>query len=85
MSLGEGIITIESLNFSPEEIESARQMIVNGHPAVLLTVRPTSSVGQPDGILLLVWEQDDALFTLTTTELSPDELVRIAESVVPYR
>ena len=84
MSLGEGIITVESLDFSPEEIESARQMTVNGHPAVLLTVRPTSPAGQPDGILLLVWEQDDALFTLTTTELAPDELVRIAESVAPY-
>jgi hypothetical protein len=83
MSLGGGT-TIGSLNFSPEEIESARQMAVNSHPAVLLTVRPARSVGQPDRILHLVWEQDDTLFTLTTTELSPDELVRIAESVAPY-
>ncbi len=83
VSLGEGT-TIGSLNFSPEEIESARQVAVNNHPAVLLTVRPASSVGQPDRILHLVWEQDDALFTLTTTELSPGELVRIAESVAPY-
>jgi hypothetical protein len=84
MSLGGGA-TIGSLTFSPEGIESARQLTVNGHPAVLLTVRPASSGGQPGRILHLVWEQDDALFTLTTTELSPDELVRIAESVVPYR
>lgn len=80
MSLGEDA-TIESLNFSPEEIESARQVTVNGYPGVLLTVRPTSSVGQ---IMHLVWEQNDALFTLTTTELSPDELCRVAESVAPY-
>jgi hypothetical protein len=83
ISLGGGT-TIESLNFSPEEIESARQVTVNSHPAVLLTVRPARSAGQPDQILHLVWEQDDALFTLTTTELSPDELVRVAESVAPY-
>ena len=84
MSLGGGT-TIRSLTFSPKEIESARQVTVNNHPAVLLTVRSASSVGQPDRILHLVWEQDDALFTLTTTELSPDELVRVAESVAPYR
>jgi hypothetical protein len=84
MSLG-GDATIRSLTFSPEEIESARQMTVNSHPAVLLTVRPARSAGQPDRILHLVWEQDHALFTLTTTELSPGELVRIAESVAPYR
>lgn len=83
MSLGKGT-TIESLNFSPEEIESARQVTVNSHPAVLLTLRTASSVGQPDRILHLVWEQDGALFTLTTTELSPEELFRIAESVAPY-
>ena len=83
MSLGGGT-TIRSLNFSPEEIESARQVAVNSHPAVLLTVRPASSVGQPGRILHLVWEQGDGLFTLTTTELSPGELVRIAESVTPY-
>jgi hypothetical protein len=82
-SLGEGI-TIGSLNFSPEEVESAHQATVNSHPAVLLAVRPFSSVGQPGQILHLVWEQDDALFTLTTTELLPDELVRVAESVAPY-
>ena len=84
MSLGGGT-TIGSLNFSPEEIESARQVTVNSHPAVLLIVRSASSVGQTDRILHLVWEQDDALFTLTTTELSPSELVRVAESVAPYR
>ncbi|MFB0533764.1 MAG: hypothetical protein ACETWR_02160 [Anaerolineae bacterium] len=83
MSLGGGT-TIGSLTFSSEEIESARRVTVNSHPAVLLTVRPASSVGQPGRVLHLVWEQDGALFTLTTTELSPDELVRIAESVVPY-
>jgi hypothetical protein len=83
MSLG-GDTTIGSLTFSPEEIESARQVTVSSHPAVLLTVRSASSVGQPGRILHLVWEQDDALFTLTTTELSPDELDRVAESVAPY-
>jgi hypothetical protein len=83
MSLG-GDTTIGSLAFSPQEIESARQVTVNNHPAVLLTVRSASSVGQPGRILHLVWEQDDALFTLTTTELSPDELVGIAKSVEPY-
>ena len=83
MSLGGGT-TIGSLNFLPDEIESARQVTVSSHPAVLLTVRSASSVGQPGRILHLVWEQDDALFTLTTTELSPDELYRVAESVEPY-
>ena len=84
MSLGGGT-TIGSLTFSPEEIVSARQVTVNSHPAVLLTVRPASSAGQFDRILNLLWEQDDALFTLTTTELSADELFRVAESVAPYR
>jgi hypothetical protein len=83
MSLGGGA-TIGSLTFSPEEIESARQLTVNSHSALLLTVRPASSFGQPDRTLHLVWEQDNALFTLTTSELSPDELCRIAESVAPY-
>ena len=83
LSLGEGV-TIESLAFSPEEIESARQVTVNSHPAVLLTVRPASSVGQSGRALHLVWEQDDALFTLTSAELLPDELVRVAESIAPY-
>lgn len=82
MSLGGGT-AIGSLTFSPEEIESARQVSVNSHPAVLLTLRSASSVGQTDRILHLVWEQDDAVFTLTTTELSSDELFRIAESVGP--
>jgi hypothetical protein len=84
MSLSGGT-TISSLTFSPEEIASAREVTVNSHPAVLLTVRPASSVGPSDRILHLVWEQDDALFTLTTSELSPDELVCIAESVAPYQ
>jgi hypothetical protein len=84
MSLGGGT-TIGSLNFSPEEIESACQVTVSSHPAVLLTVLPASSDRQPDRVLHLVWEQGDALFTLTTTELSPEELVHIAESVGPYR
>jgi hypothetical protein len=83
MSLGGGT-TIGSLNFSPEEIESARQVTVNSYPAVLLTVRPARSAGQSDRILHLVWEQEDGLFTLTTTELSADELFRVAESIAPY-
>jgi len=57
---------------------------VNSRPAVLLIVRPAHSVGQSGRIYHLVWEQDDALFTLTSTELSSDELVHIAESVAPY-
>ena len=84
MSLGGGT-TIGSLTFSPEEVETVHQVAVNSRPAVLLIVRPAHSVGQSGRIYHLVWEQDDALFTLTTPELSSDELVRIAESVAPYR
>jgi len=83
MSLGGGT-TIGSLTFSPEEVETVHQVAVNSRPAVLLIVRPAHSVGQSGRIYHLVWEQDDALFTLTTPELSPDELVHIAESVAPY-
>lgn len=72
--------TIRALTYPPEEFESVREVSVGGHPAVLF-----GRGVMPDRVLHLVWEAEDAVFTLTATELSPDELVRIAESVAPYQ
>lgn len=80
-----GAGTIQALTYSPEEFESARQVTVGGRPAALLTKQPAAPLRPSERILHLVWEGEDAVFTLTTTELSPDELVRVAESVSPYR
>ena len=77
-----GAGTIRALTYPPEEVESVREVSVGGHPAVLLIRQLTSPVQQ---IFHLVWEGENAVFTLTTTELPPDELIRIAESVAPYR
>jgi hypothetical protein len=77
--------TIEALTYPPEEFESVREVIVGGFPAVLLTKPSVSPVQPSEQILHLVWERENAVFTLTATDLLPDELVRIAESVVPYR
>jgi hypothetical protein len=78
----DGAGTIRALTYPPEEVESVQEVSVGGHPAVLLARQLTSPVQQ---ILHLVWEGENAVFTLTTTELTSDELIRIAESVAPYR
>ncbi len=77
--------TIQALTYPSKEFESARQVNVGSRPAVLLTKQPASPIHPSERILHLVWEGENAVFTLTTSELSPDELVRIAESVAPYR
>ncbi len=80
-----GLGTLEALAYAPEDFESLRQVTVGGRPAVLLA-KPSAAPVQPDErILHLVWEGEGAVFTLTATELLPDELVRVAESVSPYR
>jgi hypothetical protein len=77
--------TIRALTYPSEEFESVQEMTVGRRPAALLTRRLDALSGSSEQILHLVWEGADAIFTLTTTELSPDELVRVAESVSPYR
>ena len=77
--------TIEALTYPPEEFESVREVKVGGFPAVLLTKPAASPVQPSEQVLHLVWERESAIFTLTATDLSPDELVRVAESVAPYR
>ncbi len=76
--------TIKALTYSPEEFESVQEVAVNGHPAVLFGRDSVGAGGHSEQILHLVWEAGNAIFTLTSIELSPDELVRIAESVIPY-
>jgi len=76
--------SVRALTYPPEEFESVQEVAVGGQPAVLLTKQPASPAQPSERILHLVWEREGAVLTLTTTELSPDELIRIAESVVPY-
>jgi hypothetical protein len=76
--------TIRALTYPPEEFESVQEMSVGGRPAVLLTKRPVSPARPSERVLHLVWEVENAVLTLTTTELEPDELVRVAQSVAPY-
>lgn len=77
--------TIEALAYTPEEFETVQQASVAGRPAALLSRPSTWPVPGAESVLHLVWEGEDALFTLTSAELSSDELIRIAESVAPYR
>lgn len=72
--------TIKALTYLPAEFESAQKVSVGDHPAVLFSKGPVT-----DRVLHLVWEAEDAVFTLTATELAPDELIRVAESVAPYQ
>lgn len=80
-----GPSTIKALTYPPEEFESVREMTVGDRPAVLFSRGSASAAGPSKQILHLVWEGENAVFTLTTIELSPDEIVRVAESVAPYR
>jgi hypothetical protein len=81
---GEG--TIQALTYPTKEFESVQKVTVGGRPAVLLTRPPASPVQPGEQVLHLVWEGENAVFTLlTSSTLLPDELVRIAESVTPYR
>jgi len=80
---GEG--TIRALTYPTEEFESVQPVTVGDRPAVLLIKQPDNPVQPSERLLHLVWEGENAVFTLTSSELSPDELVQIAESVVPYR
>ena len=74
--------TIKALSYPTEEFESVQEVFVGGKPAVFLS---RLGAEQPaERVLHLVWEGENALLTLTTTELAPDELIRIAESVAPY-
>ena len=77
--------TIKALTYPPEEFESLREVEVNGRPAMLLARPPSQPVHPDEQVLHLVWEGENAIFTLTSTELSLDELIRIAESVAPYQ
>jgi len=76
---------IKALTYPPEEFESVREMTVGDRPAVLFSRESASAAGPSKQILHLVWEGENAVFTLTAIELLPDEIVRIAESVAPYR
>ena len=80
-----GPAAIRALTYLPEEFESVQEVSVDRRPAVLLTKQPTSPVHPLEQILHLVWEGESAVFTLTTSELPPGELIRIAESVAPYQ
>jgi hypothetical protein len=77
--------TIRALTYSPEEFESIQEVTVGDYPAVLLARQPVNPTQSSEQILHLVWERENAVFTLTATELLPDELICIAESVAPYR
>jgi hypothetical protein len=80
-----GLGTISALTYPPKEFESVLEVSVGDHRAVLLTKRPVSPVQPSEQILHLVWEGENTVFTLTSAELTRDEIVRVAESVVPYR
>lgn len=80
-----GSSTIKALTYSSEEFESVREVTVGGHPAVLFSRESVSATGPSEQVLHLVWEGENAVFTLTAMGLSPDELVRVAESVAPYQ
>jgi len=75
--------TIRALTYPPEEFESVEKVTVAGRPAVLLSRSPAHSDQPGERVLHLVWEGDNTVFTLTSSELSPDALVQVAESVSP--
>jgi hypothetical protein len=80
---GEG--TIQALTYPTEGFESVEQVTVGGQPAVLLIKQPASPVRPSERLRHLVWEGEGAVLTLTTTELSSADVIRVAESVAPYR
>jgi len=77
--------TIRALTYPPEEFESVQDMSVAGRPAVLMSREPSESTLPGERLLHLVWEGEQAIFTLTALDLTPDEIIRVAESVAPYR
>ena len=75
--LGEGATTA-GMNLETTAIRQAKDVDINGQPGALLQIGDSR-----EGVVWqeLVWEQDDLILALTSTDLSEAELLRIARSV----
>ena len=71
---------VSGMNLEATTIQDVRDVNVNGQPGVLLQL---GSVGDKTGLWELVWEQDDLVLALSTSDLTEAELLRIARSVRP--
>jgi hypothetical protein len=79
IALGEdGQPAVSRMNLEAAPIRGVREVDIGGRPGVLL------QVGRGDGEASwqeIVWEQDDLVLALSTTDLSEQELLRVARSV----
>jgi hypothetical protein len=66
------------MNLEATSIQDVQDVDVNGQPGVLLQL---GSDGDRAGLRELVWEQDDLVLALSTSDLTEAELLRIARSV----
>lgn len=79
ITLGEdGQTVISQMNLEAAPIQAVREVDVGGRPGVLLQV---GSDGESASWQEVVWEQDDLVLALSTTDLSEEELLRVARSV----
>lgn len=70
--------SISHLNLEASPIQEVREVDVNGQPAALLRLGTGSGEAQWQEI---VWEQDDLLLSLSTANLTEDELLHMARAV----
>lgn len=70
--------TISRINLEAAPIQDVREVDVAGRPGVLLQI---GSGGAEASWQEVVWEQDDLVLALSTTDLSERELLRVARSV----
>jgi hypothetical protein len=69
---------VSGMNLEATSIQDVQDVDVNGRPGVLLQL---GSDGDKAGLQELVWEQDDLVLALSTSDLTEAELLRIARSV----
>jgi hypothetical protein len=69
---------VSGMNLEATSIQDVQDVDVNGQPGVLLQL---GSDGDRAGLRELVWEQDDLVLALSTSDLTEAELLRIARSV----
>jgi hypothetical protein len=77
IALGEEA-NISGLNLQAEDIESAQDVDVNGHPGVLLRLGASRADLAWHEV---VWEQDELILALSSLHLTREDLLRIARTV----
>jgi hypothetical protein len=69
---------VSGMNLEATSIQDVQDVDVNGQPGVLLRL---GSDEDKSGLLEIVWEQDDLILALSTSDLTEAELLRTAHSV----